>query len=112
VGQKLSAISNPSQPGDMWSLNERPSLRFVTDAVRLTRQTSVTVEVTEIAASAAQGSDVKDDSEASLMDNMKGGASRTIAHMRWISPKAFSRSAEWAKPPKWSGGKPYRKSIP
>lgn len=71
VGQKLSAISNPSQPGDMWSLNERPSLRFVTDAVRLTRQTSVTVEVTEIAASAAQGSDVKDDSEASLMDNMK-----------------------------------------
>jgi len=27
VGQQLLAISNPSQPEDLWNLNERPSLR-------------------------------------------------------------------------------------
>jgi len=79
VGQQLLAISNPSQPEDLWNLNERPSLRFVTDAVRLSRSSTVTIEVTgggvdTSRASASQSSEPRDESEASLMDNIVAAA--------------------------------------
>jgi len=53
--------------------------RFVTDAVRLSRSSTVTIEVTgggvdTSRASASQSSEPRDESEASLMDNIVAAA--------------------------------------
>ena len=43
--QKLLAISSPMQSGEMWPLNDKPSLRFVREAIgKLRRTPSVDLE--------------------------------------------------------------------
>ena len=48
-GQKLVAISDPIRPGSMWSLGDRPSLRFVRDIFNAMRNKDVELELTSVA---------------------------------------------------------------
>lgn len=75
MGQRLLAISNPSQPEDLWTLNERPSLRYVLDAIRLTRNDSVTMEVSGKGKDAASASrEPAEEAGGNLMDNIVSAA--------------------------------------
>lgn len=72
-GQKLLAISSPMQSGasgEMWPVNERPSLRFVQDAVRMTRVSSITLDLTREAI--LSSASISEDPKTSLMDSMEG----------------------------------------
>lgn len=72
-GQKLLAISSPMQSGaagEMWTVNKRPSLRFVQDAVRMNRSGSITLELTEEAL--LSSAKISNDASMSLMDSMEG----------------------------------------
>ena len=72
-GQKLLAISSPMQSGasgEMWVVNERPSLRFVQDAVRMTRVSSITLDLTRDAI--LSSASISEDPKTSLMDSMEG----------------------------------------
>ncbi len=72
-GQKLLAISSPMQSGaagEMWQVTDRPSLRFVQDAVRMTRVSSITLDLTrEATFSSAR---ISEDAKTSLMDSVEG----------------------------------------
>ncbi|GLC45288.1 hypothetical protein PLESTB_000716300 [Pleodorina starrii] len=43
-GQKLNALSDPMRYGTMWSLLERPSLRFVVDTFKMRRSSPIDLE--------------------------------------------------------------------
>lgn len=72
VKQRLMKLSSPMHSGasgEMWSINDRPSLRFVTDAIRLNRTGSITLEVTE---DTFQDITPVPDVETSLLDSVEG----------------------------------------
>lgn len=54
----------------MWQVNERPSLRFVQDVVRMTRVSDVTLELTRDAI--LQSASISEDPKATLLDSMEG----------------------------------------
>ncbi len=43
-GQKLNALSDPIRYGTMWSLEDRPSLRFVVDTFKMRRSSPIDLE--------------------------------------------------------------------
>lgn len=54
VGQKLRAISDPVRQGEMWTLGDAPSVRFVRDALRLRRSGVVELVLEELAPGEAE----------------------------------------------------------
>lgn len=70
IGQRLVRVSSPMQSGELWNINDRPSLRFVKDAINLNRTGTVKLEVTE-----EEYRDIPlipEDSSGSLLDNVEG----------------------------------------
>ena len=77
VGQKLVAISSPMQSGssgEMWDINEKPSLRFVRDAIRMRRTGSIILELTSEPVLQDLDQISEDLPQSSLLESIKDGA--------------------------------------
>ena len=76
VGQKLVAISSPMQSGssgEMWDINEKPSLRFVRDAIRMRRTGSIILELTSEPVLQDLDQISEDLPQSSLLESMNDG---------------------------------------
>ena len=85
------------QSGELWKINERPSLRFVTDAINLNRSGSITLEVTEDAFQDVRP--VSEDDGGSLLDNMEGDAHTAVAaaHDNKSTPASYAMHLRFKK---------------
>lgn len=91
-GQQLLALSDPIRAEDVWTLNERASLRYVRDAIRMRRTAFIKLEITAAVLSewqdlesATSASDTSDNEGEQEMDLLTAVAAEAAASMGSVS---------------------------
>lgn len=69
----------------MWSINDRPSLRFVTDAIRLNRSADIVLELSREKIISDDTGAIMEDTSSTLLQSMEGAelVIRVLCERSW-----------------------------